>query len=275
MKRDTYKIKKLKDLVLFENEDLVVFNKPPMWTCGVDRALEGANSFTDLVNKHYGKELLLCHRLDKSTSGCLVMAKTEEAHRDLNLQFQNRAVAKTYHALIGGTHYVKDEVLRFPVHKSGNKIASINYGLGKEAITEIATLEAFQHYTLLSCFPQTGRFHQIRIHLAHTKRPIVGDALYKGPDIFLSNFKPKFKNRKKPSLEAKSLDGRTEHTMHQLAEVAEKRALQEEKPIIERTALHAYELKFKLPGSNDTKTFQADYPKDFNAAVKQLRKYDK
>jgi 23S rRNA pseudouridine1911/1915/1917 synthase len=123
----------------------------------------------------------IVHRLDKETSGLIVVAKNERAHRWLQDQFRLRKVHKTYLALLDGKPptpigRVEAEIARDPSHRQ--QMAVVAEGRGRPAVTEYRTIETFPHHTLIEAYPLTGRTHQIRLHMAFLKCPIVGDTLY-------------------------------------------------------------------------------------------------
>ena len=174
--------------IIFENDDLIIVNKPAGMVVhpaaghdsgtlvhavlGYDPDLEGIG----------GEERPgLVHRLDKETSGLIVLAKNERAHRWLQDQFRLRTVEKTYLALVDGkpptpTGRVEASIGRDPSHRK--KMAIVTAGKGREAVSEYKTLEAFNDHTLLEFHPHTGRTHQIRLHCQFLGCPIVGDSIY-------------------------------------------------------------------------------------------------
>jgi 23S rRNA pseudouridine1911/1915/1917 synthase len=184
--------------IVFENDDLLVVNKPAGMVVhpaaghdsgtlvhavlGYDPDLEGIG----------GEERPgLVHRLDKETSGLIVLAKNERAHRWLQDQFRLRLVEKTYLALVDGkpptpTGRVEASIGRDPSHRK--KMAIVPDGKGREAVSEYKTLESFEDHTLLEFHPYTGRTHQIRLHCQFLGCPIVGDSIYgrKSPTVEIS-----------------------------------------------------------------------------------------
>ena len=174
--------------IVFENEDLIVVNKPAGM---VVHPAAGHPSGT-LVNAVLGYDPDIegiggeerpgvVHRLDKETSGLILLAKNERAHRWLQDQFRLRKVEKTYLALVEGkpptpSGRVEAYIGRDPKHRK--RMAIVSEKKGREAISEYRTLESFKSHTLLEFHPLTGRTHQIRLHCAFLKCPIVGDEVY-------------------------------------------------------------------------------------------------
>ena len=124
----------------------------------------------------------IVHRLDKDTSGVVLVAKNETAHRNLALQFKNRKIKKTYLALVRGIVKPKSGVIKTAIgrHKINRKKMTADYDGGRQAQTSYEVIEIFDHFSYLNIFPKTGRTHQIRVHLASIHHPILGDKLYGG-----------------------------------------------------------------------------------------------
>lgn len=174
--------------IIFENDDLIVVNKPAGM---VVHPAAGHYSGT-LVNAVLGydpdlegiggeERPGLVHRLDKETSGLIILAKNERAHNWLQDQFRLRKVEKTYLALVDGkpptpAGRVEAPIGRDPSHRK--KMAIVSPGKGREAVSEYKTLETFRNHTLLEFHPHTGRTHQIRLHCQFLGCPIVGDSVY-------------------------------------------------------------------------------------------------
>jgi 23S rRNA pseudouridine955/2504/2580 synthase len=232
-----------KDLILFENEDYIVINKPPHVATINERTADKSISILRMA-KEYSFDAQVAHRLDKETSGVLAIAKNPEAYRHLAMQFEHREVTKRYHAVANGVHDFDSISVFLPIAplKDGTAV-KIDRQKGKAAETIFFTLKAFKKHTLIECLPITGRMHQIRVHLQCLKAPIVCDPTYGGKDIYLSELKKDYKLKQDT----------------------------DELPIMHRVALHAYSLSFKLT-NGDPITVEAPYPKDFGVLVKLLEK---
>ncbi len=228
---------------MFEDDNLIVINKPPFISTLDEREGTGI-SIIRMAKQYYG-EAQICHRLDKETSGCLLIAKNPEMYRHVSMQFEQRKVSKIYHAIVDGTHVFEDLHVTLPILNLGNKNVSINKQEGKAAETIFTSLKYFKHYTLLECKPVTGRMHQIRIHLATQKASITGDDLYGGKPVFLSKIKRGYYLGKD----------------------------QEELPVMKRFALHAQQVIFKGTDGEEL-NFTAPYPKDFATLLKHLERFD-
>ncbi len=174
--------------ILYEDEQAIVINKPAGM---VVHPAAGHDSGT-LVHavlahcddlKGFGGEIRpgVVHRLDRDTSGIIVMAKNEKAHIFLQEQFKARSINKRYLALVDGapptpSGRVEAPIGRDPVRRQ--QMAILTPDKGREAVTEYRTLKSYAKHTLIEAHPLTGRTHQIRVHMAFLKCPIVGDVLY-------------------------------------------------------------------------------------------------
>ncbi len=231
------------ELIIHEDDNLIVINKPPFLASLDER--EGVETSVLRLAKKYHSDAQVCHRLDKETSGLLLIAKNPETYRLVSIEFERRRVGKVYHAVIEGTHVFEDLLVDLPILNLGNKNVTIDRANGKRAETYFKSMRYFKHYTLVECRPVTGRMHQIRIHLATQHAAIVGDSLYKGKPVYLSEIKKRGFTLGKG---------------------------QEEQPIMKRFALHAHQLHIAL-GDKEYR-FEAPYPKDFATLLRQLEKFD-
>jgi len=232
---------KFKDTILYEDADYIVINKPPFIS-----SLEDRSSSINILSlaRGYDDQVHLCHRLDKETSGCLIIARNEDVYRHTSLQFQERKVNKQYQALVEGVHGFKEHSVNVPIYYRSGGDARIDFRQGKPAQTYFNTLKAYRDYTLVEANPVTGRLHQIRVHLAHIRAPIVGDLNYGGRLFYLSSIKHKYKTGK----------------------------FENEQPLIKRFALHASAIGFHAIDGKEIEVL-APFPKDFGALIRQLEKY--
>jgi len=216
--------------ILFEDDDLIVINKPAGLTVHPG-ARQREHTLVNALLSHCttlsgigGKERPgIVHRLDKETSGCLVVAKNDLAHRELSRQFADRIVEKIYLALVAGklrkpAGVIEERIGRHPVHRQRMSVTSLR---GRTAKTEYRVVRSNEEASLIECRLHSGRTHQIRVHLHHLGHPILGDKVY-GARL-AKNFP--------------------------------------------RQMLHASELGFRHPRTGEWKQFQASLPDDFKEAV--------
>jgi tRNA pseudouridine32 synthase / 23S rRNA pseudouridine746 synthase len=176
----------------------------------------------------YGR-LWIVHRLDRQTSGVLVLARSAEAHRSLNAQFESHAVQKVYHAIVQGLPAWQETAVALPLRTwvGRRKRTAVDLERGKQAFTALQVLERGARHSLVEARPTTGRTHQIRAHLAAVGHAVVGDNLY-GPQAM--------------SPIPASMG-------------------------IERTMLHACSLQLTHPLHGELLSIEAPYPADFMAAL--------
>jgi 23S rRNA pseudouridine1911/1915/1917 synthase len=237
----------INEIIIFENDELVAINKPAGLLSIPDR--EGKDiSLKTLLRKKYGG-IFVVHRLDRDTSGIIVFAKTEETHRHLSIQFENRETEKNYNGLVLGSLPDKKGMIDAPIaeHPSKNGVMTI-HKKGKESLTDYEMLEDYGIYSWLAFRIHTGRTHQIRVHMKHLGHPVVCDELYgDGKPVFISSLKRKYKLSRNE---------------------------EQEKPILGRLALHSSKLKF-TDKSNAPVELEAPLPKDLKATLNQLQKIKK
>ena len=235
---------KIADLIVFENYDFIALNKPSGLLSIPDR--KGTDVSLKVLLKEKFGNIFTVHRLDKDTSGLIVFAKNEVAHKHLSLQFENRQTKKIYQGLVIGSLMEKKGSIAYPLmeHPALNG-TMIVHRKGKESLTDYEVQEDFGIYSFVQFQIHTGRTHQIRVHMKEIGHPVVCDVLYgDGKPVLVSSLKSKFK----------------------LSKDAE-----EEKPILNRLALHAFQLSFKDVSGNMIE-LEAPLPKDIRATLQQLAK---
>jgi 23S rRNA pseudouridine955/2504/2580 synthase/23S rRNA pseudouridine1911/1915/1917 synthase len=233
--------------ILFENDDFVVLNKPSGLLSIPDR-MQSEPSLKDMLLDKYGA-IYTVHRLDKGTSGVIVFARNEAMHKHLSQQFEERSTRKVYAGLVLGQPAIPKGVVDEPIAEHFSiKGTMMTADKGKPAITEYEVIESFKSYSWMQFLLLTGRTHQIRVHMKHLGHSLVCDDLYgDGKPVLLSSIKRRFKLSKHD---------------------------EEERPIVSRLALHAFQLGFK-DISGQEHLFEAEPPKDLRALLQQLRKWGK
>lgn len=232
--------------VIYNDDAIVVLNKRSGLLVAADRYDADAPRLDISAEKEFGR-LFAVHRIDKDTSGIVIYAKTEDAHRTLSMEFENREVQKVYHCLVNGRPLWQNlhvELKLLPDGDSRHRTI-VNKRFGKDAVTDFTLIGNCGPYSWIEARPHTGRTHQIRVHLAANGLCIVCDPLYSGNQkpVRLSDFKKRYNGD--PT---------------------------EESPLLSRLGLHAYKLTIKHPVTGETMTFTAPYPKDLDAVRNQLSK---
>ena len=238
--------------IIYQDDDIIILNKQP----GIIVHPARGNTHGTLVNAlafHSNKlssglgELRpgIVHRLDKNTTGVMVVTKNDDAQWKIAKQFEHRQTKKNYLAIVHGTPELNADRINAPlgVHPKIRVKYAIRPETGKEAITFYEVLEEFRGFALLKLTPKTGRTHQIHVHLYHIKHPIVADDMYGGKLVYPWQLKD--------------------------AEAAV------EEPVINRPALHAHSLEFKHPTTQQMVKFEAPLPDDMQNMLDMLRKYRK
>jgi len=219
--------------VIFQDSSILVINKPSGVLCipdGYDRSIPHIRS---ILEHDFGR-LWIVHRLDKETSGLLLLARSEAAHQILNDQFSNREIKKQYGALVFGS-CISDFSIDSPLKINGDRKhrTVIDPQNGKPAKTNIESIECFENSkcSLVYAFPETGYTHQIRAHLSSSGFPILGDSLYNSQEskIFSSNIP------------------------------------------IKRVALHARNITFRHPITGEMLSFTCEFPDDFIQTISFLK----
>lgn len=195
----------------------------------------------------------IVHRLDKDTSGVMVMAKTNIAHESLALQFRERTLQKEYVAIAEGEFRFDADTIDLPLgrHFRDRKKIAVLFGGGKESVSRYQVKERFNGFTFVEVAPKTGRTHQIRVHLKSLGNPVICDGYYgKRRRLRLADVVPKEQAGTIPWEELKIV-------------------------LMNRQALHAHSLRFTHPASGKEMKLHAPYPDDFNCVLDALRKWRK
>jgi 23S rRNA pseudouridine1911/1915/1917 synthase len=235
--------------ILHEDKHLIVLNKPAgmlvhpangVYTSTLVNALLA--HCTDLSGIGGVERPGIVHRLDKDTSGILVVAKTDVAHRKLSAQFERHSITRQYVAVVCGipaktTGTIDAQIARS--RRDRRRMTTVE-NHGRHAVTHYEVLERYPQFALVQLTLETGRLHQIRVHLQHIGHPVAGDAIYGGERRALN-------------------DADTAVLKHALAQ-------------LKRQALHARLLGFEHPDTGESLTFSAPMPKDMQQVVKALKK---
>jgi len=234
--------------IIYEDADILVINKPAGVSVTSDRS--GSDSILQVLTDQRPElgELRLVHRLDKDTSGVLVVALNREAQTFCSRCFAGHDARKVYLAIVRGRPAKDKGFISDPIAKN-DKIQKVKIDSqhGKQAKTFYQVLLPMGPMCLLAASPITGRTHQIRIHLSHRGLPLAIDPLYaEGGAIYLSSFKSNYR----PS-----------------------RRREEETPLMERLTLHAYQLTLPAGAGKTPMTFIAPLDKKFTATIKMLAKH--
>ncbi len=237
--------------VLHRGAGWAAVDKPPGLPIVAERQKPGQTPLLDAIAAALGAgALLVVHRLDRDTTGVLLVATEPDAHRDLSIQFQRRLVRKEYLALVRGDVLAAEGKVDASLERDPSRPGHMRVARpgrpGKRALTRYEVVERFRGYSLLRVRPRTGRMHQIRVHLAHEGFPLAVDPDYGGGEaLLLSTLKRGYKPpRDRP-----------------------------EAPLLGRLALHAAALALRDPGTGETVRIEAPLPDDLERALRALRKY--
>ncbi len=232
--------------VLYNDNDILVLNKKSGLLVAADRYDTDAPRLDTLAEAEFGR-LYAVHRIDKDTSGIVIYAKNAESHKNLSMQFSDRTVKKIYHCLVNGHPTWETVSVDSPLLPDGDDRhrTVINKRYGKPSLTTFELVGTCGPYAWIKAFPKTGRTHQIRAHLQSIGFPIVCDPLYSGNQkpVRLSDIKRKWNGD-----------------------------VFEERPLLNRLALHAYSLEITHPRTNERISWTSPYPKDMEAVRNQLKK---
>lgn len=237
--------------LIYADDDIIVVNKPAGVSVTKDRS--GAQQFVDVLSEQLSPRvsgrLRLVHRLDKDTSGVMILGRNKDSQSRFTDYFEKRLIKKTYLALVVGPVSAREGTIdaRLAPDSSNPSLMRVVRKKGKEAITEWKLLAEFGSVALLAVNPLTGRTHQIRVHLPYIGLPLAIDPLYgnKRP-LLLSDFKADYRLAR----------GRTE------------------RPLVDRLTLHAYQIELRKPPPNAPDCFVAGLDRKFAATVKMLTKHN-
>lgn len=162
--------------ILFENEEVIVFDKPEGLASIPERGT--GESLLTMLSTRFSEKLYVVHRLDKEVSGVILFARNAVAHKHLNEQFSNREIKKIYVGLTHGVIRENRAVIDKPIRQFGSGRMGVDPERGKASVTEFRVKERFRSHTLIDAYPFSGRRHQIRVHLYSIGHPIVGDLRY-------------------------------------------------------------------------------------------------
>jgi 23S rRNA pseudouridine955/2504/2580 synthase/23S rRNA pseudouridine1911/1915/1917 synthase len=231
---------------LYEDDDLVIINKPARLLAIPDRFDAGLPSLRTMLQAEFRQPVYVVHRIDRDTSGVIVFAKHEASHRYLSGLFERHEVGKFYAGLVLGTPSPEAGRIEAPIAEHpAVKGKMITARKGKASVTDYRVVESWPLHALMQWQIHTGRTHQIRVHMQSIGHPILCDELYgDGKPFLLSSIKKKYNISKNEEAE---------------------------RPLLSRLALHAYRLTFAGPRGGEI-TAEAPLPKDIAACVAQLRK---
>jgi 23S rRNA pseudouridine1911/1915/1917 synthase len=249
--------------ILHEDEAIVVVNKPAgmvvhpakgHWEGTLASAL--AHHFTSLSARGGPTRPGIVHRLDRDTSGVIVVAKNDQAHDALAEQFKSREVTKEYLAIVVGVPELDRDLIDEPIgdhptHRDKKAIRRKDPN-ARPATTVYEVIERFAGYAFVRALPKTGRTHQIRLHLTHVGHPILCDRLYGGRAVITE-------------LELIPRDKIGQHTPEERAAF--------DQPLLERQALHAHRLAFSHPITSESMEFVAPLAVDMERALAAIRKW--
>jgi len=238
--------------ILYEDDQIIALNKETGIICHPAHAQQTGTIVNALAfyasRLSHGEDPFrpgIVHRLDKNTTGVMLVAKTDEAHWRLALQFERRTMQKTYLAVVSGELNLDGDTIDAPIgvhpvvrEKLAVMIKENRLNIAKNAVTHWEVAERFRGYTLVKLMPKTGRTHQLRVHMSYIGHPIVGDLMYGGPPI-------------------------SEHTITGEGS---------QTPFLSYQALHAWRLEFRHPISEKPMAIEAPFRSEFKKLMHLLRR---
>lgn len=233
--------------ILFEDDSFIAFDKPSGLLVAPDRWDKERENLADMIHAKLSPNFFNVHRLDRDTSGVILVAKTKKALDAASDLFHSREVQKQYVAIAHGLPKEEKGTIRMPIvedEERPGKMKTVRHG--KPAVTDFEVVERWRRYALVKLVPHTGRTHQLRVHLAAIGCPVVCDRFYgDGRGLMLSELKKHYKQH----------------------------ADRPESPLIGRLALHAEVLSLPHPVTGEPLILRAPLPDDFELALKYLRRY--
>ncbi len=236
--------------IVYEDEALLVINKPAGLTVHPGKGTENDTLVNALLN--YTDKLAMIgrtdrpgiiHRLDKYTTGLLVIAKNDQAYHALRAQFEKKEIHRIYNALVWGHFSQKEDTIITFINRSRRDPTRMAVSKdGREAVTRYKVLQDYTYFTLLEIRLETGRTHQIRVHMNYIHHPVVGDPDYSGRESQLNRLPPQLKRRGQHLLK-----------------------------LLPHQALHARKLTFIHPLSAETVSFESPLPENLQAALEKLK----
>lgn len=250
--------------ILYEDESLAVINKPYGMVVHPSRG-HWAGTLVGALAFHFQENLSqvrgvarpgIVHRLDRDTSGAIIVAKTDFAHMKLAEQFEKREIQKEYIAICSGAPLRDRDVIEAPIgphpHQSEKMAIRFDCDEAKPAKTFYEVLRRYRGYSLVKALPKTGRTHQIRLHFTHAGFPILCDRLYGGrAEITEAQIRG--------NMASNSMSGEESETQSQ--------------PILTRQALHAHRVQFHHPETGEILEISAPLPADMKAVLEALEKW--
>jgi len=232
--------------ILYQNDDIIVVDKPPGLASIPERQKTAPNVLAQL-SAAMGHKIYVVHRLDKNASGVILFAQNARTHKYLSQQFTSRAVKKSYLVLVHGLIAEARGVIDKPLRQFASGRVAVDAARGKPSISEFEVTQRFNSYTLVRAYPLTGRLHQLRVHFYSIGHPIVGDRLYGDKEI-----SPHVKRGAKSAIR-----------------LADKYLAPGFTGGFERLMLHAERIAFQLP-SGENLTIESPIPESFASVLQML-----